>query len=215
MNFTFGIITIEGNEGRVDTMIDSIHTAMGRYDLYEIIVVGGKGVKGVNHIDFNENAKLSWITKKKNMITQNAKYENIVYLHDYIALDSNWYSGFQHFGNDWDVCMSPMVNTDGTRYRDWCLNPWKVKDSALQLPYNVPSLNEIMYISGAYWVAKKSVMEQYPLNDTLSWGESEDIEWSMRCLPNVVYKLNLDSKVHLLKKKSVKFAELCSVTRQK
>ena len=37
-----------------------------------------------------------------------------------------------------------------------------------------------MYISGAYWVAKKHVMEAEPLNEDLKHSEAEDVEWSLR-----------------------------------
>ena len=58
-----------------------------------------------------------------------------------------------------------------------------------------------MYISGAYWVAKKSVMEQEPLNENLCWGESEDVEWSYRIRQNYRYKMNPYTSVKLLKQK--------------
>ena len=32
-----------------------------------------------------------------------------------------------------------------------------------------------MYISGAYWVAKRSFMIKNPLDEELAWGESEDV----------------------------------------
>lgn len=32
--------------------------------------------------------------QKKNIIVLNAKYENIVLLHDYVKLGDNWYKGF-------------------------------------------------------------------------------------------------------------------------
>ena len=40
------------------------------------------------------NNNILYNSKKKNIITQNAKYENIVYMHDYIVLDNNWYKGY-------------------------------------------------------------------------------------------------------------------------
>jgi acyl-coenzyme A synthetase/AMP-(fatty) acid ligase len=43
------------------------------------------------HIPFDETQKPMWITKKKNLITQNSKYENLVFLHDYIILNNGWY----------------------------------------------------------------------------------------------------------------------------
>lgn len=106
----------------------------------------------VIHIPFNENIKPMWITKKKNIITQEAKYENIVYLHDYIILKEDWYDGFIKFGNDFDVCMTKILNNDNTRFRDWCL--WSMDNFNLKgehiIPYNMTHLTKYMYISGSY-----------------------------------------------------------------
>ena len=37
-----------------------------------------------------------------------------------------------------------------------------------------------MYISGAYWISKKIISEKYPQNEDLLWGNSDDVEWSLR-----------------------------------
>jgi len=58
-----------------------------------------------------------------------------------------------------------------------------------------------MYISGGYWLAKKYVMEEEPLNEKLGWGESEDVEWSKRVLNKFSYKMNTYSTVQTLKDK--------------
>ena len=69
--------------------------------------------------EYYETIKNGWITKKKNIITQHAKYENIVYMHDYVFLHEDWYKHFFNFGSDWDICMTPIINTNNRRYRDW------------------------------------------------------------------------------------------------
>jgi len=73
------------------------------------------------------------------------------------------------------------------------------------LPYNVGWMQSYMYISGAYWVAKKHVMEQEPLNERLLWGQSEDVEWSFRIRNKYRYVMNPKSTVKLLKRKEPKF----------
>ena len=203
MKFTFGIITIKGNEHRVGQIIESIRSSVR--DDYQIVIVGGNDSHGQTHIRFDETVKKAWITRKKNLITENAIYENIVYMHDYVALTPMWYDGFLSFGSDWDVCMTVITNGND-RYRDWCLNPLKVNGSALLLPYDEDRLIDHMYISGAYWVAKKHIMEEYPLDETLCWGEGEDAEWSLRCMPNIKYVMNTLSGVKLLKAKSTKLS---------
>jgi hypothetical protein len=58
-----------------------------------------------------------------------------------------------------------------------------------------------MYFSGSYWVAKKEVMEEFPLNEDLLWGQSEDVEWSKRIREKYNFSINENSKVKLLKYK--------------
>ena len=210
MEFTFGIITT----GKLNpTILDSIYHQ--NIPKFEIIIVGGENHMGLNlkHIPFNE--KKYKFTKKKNLITQEAKYENIVFMHDYIFLDYDWYKGFKKFGNDWDVCMNKIFNTDKSRYRDWVLyDDPKINwpgggypqihgnngHSMVLPPYDYPS-TKYMTISGAYWVSKKHVMQQQPLDESLGWGEGEDAEWSKRILLKYEYKMNTYSSVMLLKNK--------------
>jgi hypothetical protein len=214
MKFTFGIIT----GGRVeDKVINSILDL--KIPEFEIIIVGGdKPTKYslIRHIPFDENKKKAWITKKKNLIVKNATYENIVFMHDYVILDQNWYKGFKKFGNNFDVCMTQIKNLDGSRFRDWCswddpnlnypnggIPKGSGSNHVIVLPSYSYDKKEHMYISGTYWVAKKSLMKQEPLNESLVWGESEDVEWSKRILPKFNYKMNTYSTVHLLKDKKL------------
>ena len=208
MKFTFGIIT--SGHPNVNTIIESIVSQ--NIPEYEIIVVGGKKIKhpNVRYIPFDNPVKDRWITKMKNIITENAKYDNIVYMHDYISLTEGWYNEFVKFGDDWDICMNRMVNENWGRYRDWTMFPDKVEDiivnrSHVLLPYDVYWMQKYMYISGAYWVAKKHVMISEPLDERLVWGEAEDVEWSDRVLGKYKYVMNEHSIVKLLKHKHPKF----------
>ena len=66
MNFTFGIITADNQEERVQKVIDSI--LCQNIKLPEIVVVGGKNSYNnniVKHVTFDETIKPGWITKKK------------------------------------------------------------------------------------------------------------------------------------------------------
>jgi hypothetical protein len=239
MNFTFGIITI--NKEFINEIINSIE--LQNIPEYEIILVGNIDInrKNVINIQFNENIHPKWITKKKNIITQNAKYENIVYMHDYIKLDINWYKGICEYGNNFDILINPIINYDGTRFRDWILNGnfilgqvliknnnidinnrdnWvQVKDNVyskyvnrilnlnnnrtLFLDYNddADDLQDYIYISGSYFICKKYVMIEYPLNENHLWAQSEDIEWCQRVRNKYKFKINKNSTVFLLKQK--------------
>ncbi len=156
MKFTFGIVT-NGNDEVISKIIDSIE--IQKIPTYEILIVGNSDLKRSHTtvIPFNETQKVSWITRKKNIITELAKYENIVYLHDYITFDKDWYKGQLQAGEDYKVRVDRIVNKDGTRGGDWLLCPWddtfvsKLVAPTLSclLPYDLTHLSKYMYISGA------------------------------------------------------------------
>ena len=75
MDFTFGIITYKDNENLINQIIDSIE--FQNIPNYEIIVVGSCNIdrKNLKIIPFDESIKPSWITRKKNIITE--KIENL------------------------------------------------------------------------------------------------------------------------------------------
>ena len=212
MNFTFGIITY--NDGaRTQLAVRSIL----REDIpdCQIIVVGGENFyndERITHIPFDESIKKAWITKKKNIITENARHDNIVYMHDYFKLDKGWYQKFVQFEDDWDICMNRInafkyQHPWGYRFRDWAA--WDDPSvcniggmhSCVIMPYSY-NVTKHMYISGGYWVAKKKVMEEEPLNETLCWGEGEDVEWSKRVRVKYKYLMNPHSAVRLTKSKN-------------
>ena len=234
MKFSFGIITSPKSSHYLKKVIKSILKQNIPKDMFEIIVVGSNKTfnsENIHNVDFDEDKKIGWITRKKNLITSNSNYENIVYIHDYVALSKGWYRAYQDFENDFDICMNPILNYDDTRYRDWTLwtdngnkldNTLSMRDSECLIPYDVTHLSKFMYISGAYWVAKKKVMEEFPLNEKLSWGEGEDVEWSKRVRKNYEFKLNPNAKVKLLKYKpplflqpnEIKLKQILEITNQ-
>jgi len=205
MDFTFGITTTEHTNQYIPTIIDSVKKL--KIPNFEVIIVGKYNFKDENFvktIEFDESIKQNWTTRKKNIITENAKYNNIVYMHDYHVFDNNWYEGYLKFGNDFKVCSNVILN-NGQRYRDWLWHSSKElpKDSLPNhehlLPYFENRCSKWMYINGSYWVAKKEIMKEIPLNEELTWGQSEDIEWSRRISEKYNFSFNLNSSVTMLK----------------
>jgi len=206
MEFTFGIITTDRTSQFLATIIEQIKFEVPR-SCREIIIVGGSNpnIEDVLHIDFDESEKPMWITKKKNLITQHSTKENIVYLHDYVGFVPGWYRGQLKKGNDFSIRMDKIENFDGTRFRDWSLWPHNsngmdnVVGRELLLPYDINELTDYMYISGTYWIAKRFVMLEYPLDEELVWGQSEDVEWSKQVRISHKFQMNEYSTVKLLK----------------
>lgn len=215
MKFTIGIVHGEQTEDWPRFIHNEFLWGM---DDYEFIFVGpeipnAKQNPTIKYITFDEqlNGK-AWITKKKNLITEHAKYDNIVYMHDYIMPDRDWYIGWEKFGEDFEVANNiQLINgpkEEYFRHSDWTIDPyeiwalypewhWKFWDVAL--PYDATGLSKLQYISGQYWVAKKSIMEEFPLDDTLAWGDEEDLVWSRQVRQKYEFSFNSHSIVHITK----------------
>lgn len=205
MNWTFGIITHEPTQHHLDAVLNSICDL--NIPKYEIIVVGGSPVNrsDVYQIPFDDKNHSNWITKKKNLISQNACFENLVIMHDYVSFDANWYDGFENFGDEWDVCMNKILNTDGRRFRDWVSydaltieSPW-IPPSFI--PYWDQTRTKRMYVSGTYFCVKRDFFCKNPLDESRVWGQNEDVEWSLRVRNNWNYRCNPNSIVRFLKNK--------------
>lgn len=205
MDFTFGICK-SIDSPHLENIIDSIRNQ--NIPNYEIIIVGtNHKIYGddIKNIDFDETQRKGWITRKKNLITKNAKYENIVFLHDYIFFTHQWYEGQLKSGNGFHIRMDKIINIDGSRYRDWCIWPHnenhmdEIIKREIMIPYDITHLSKYMYISGAYWISKKYVMEKYPLDEQLMWGEGEDVFWSKKVREEYEFNMNTNSIVRLLK----------------
>tara|TARA_R110000851_G_scaffold329892_1_gene502196 strand:+ start:3273 stop:4040 length:768 start_codon:yes stop_codon:yes gene_type:complete len=222
LKFTFGIITGGAQENNINAIIDSIEMQQISELDYEIIIIGSCNIsrRNTSVISFNENEKRAWISRKKNILTKEALFENIVYLHDYVKLMPGWYEGFLKFGNNFQVCMNPILNTDNTRFRDWVLYDLPLSDmerDEKMIPYNMTHLSKWMYFSGTYWIAKKSVMEEFPLNELCGHGQGEDVVWSLQIRDKYDFNINTQSIVKLLPstgkgwnkgKKGAKFYEM-------
>ena len=211
MDFTFGIITLN-NLDYCKKIIESIIN--NNIPNYEIIIVGNINLQNTDKIkviNFDENIKPYWITKKKNLIVENAKYENVVLMHDYIILDIDWYKGFLKFGDNYDWCVTKIINKNGQRFRDYTLFPLKTYTldpyftNNCLLPYDFENniiINKYMYISGSYYIIKKNVSLTYPLDENLILTQSEDIKLSdLLHNNNIIIKCNKYSSVHFLKYK--------------
>jgi hypothetical protein len=224
MDFSFGIITDGTSDSRLLHIVKSIQNLC--IPSFEIIVVGNSEINliypQVNVIPFDETIKKGWITRKKNLITENAKYENIVYSHDYVDFLPDWYIGYKLHGNEFHVCMNRIQNLDGSRYTDWVVWPHNnnfmdsivLPNRECLIPYAIKHLTKYMYVSGTYWVAKRSFMNQFPLNEELVWGEGEDGDWSFRVREVINLSMNQNSTVKFLKQKFKHFNESSAKVNQ-
>ena len=182
MKFTFGIVTGGGQTAYINSIIDSIEKE--EIPEYEIIIIGSFVTPRdrTTVYDFPENIAPMWITKKKNIIAEVAKYETLVLLHDYIKLEEGWYKGFLRFQSetpDWDVVMCKMKESNGNRSLDWIGLPNDTFYGNVLLPYEYCNPKG-MYVPGNFFVVKRDFLRKNPLDERRVWSEGEDIEWSKR-----------------------------------
>jgi hypothetical protein len=138
-------------------------------------------------------------------------------MHDYIALCENWYENVEpYLKEDFKVAITEVLDSKGNRFIDWILHPlnYRITDfvtfpNRYLLPYSEQKLQRFQYVPGYFFVASVEFMQRYPLNENLSWGEGEDVEWSFRWrdLPDT-YQLIRNARVRLLKDKTASALEL-------
>ena len=200
IQWTFGIVTGYQDGERLKNIIDNIISL--NIPEFEILIIGGNrgdfyvDYPQVKLIDFDESQKPLWITKKKNIIANLAMYENMVIMHDYHIFDKDWYVNFKSFGTDWDICSCPQYLITGARNpMDWSLWDKPGHGRAWSLDYDDWSQTQYMYVSGGFFIVKKHVMIEEPLDESFGWNEAEDVEWSLRIRDKYVMKCNKNSIV--------------------
>lgn len=207
MKWSIGIVTDGKQRERVDQIIASIEANNIPSDKHEIFVIGGENNQHqcksciCHNIPFDENIKKAWITAKKNLISRLSKFENLLIVHDYVSLHPDWYGGFLKFNDEvWDVCMCKIANKDGRRHRDWTGWLSNGNNGPVEFfPYDDPNRTNQMYISGAVLMVKKQWLLHNPLDESKSWGQSEDVSFSLNCRNRWRYKMNQHSILQYLK----------------
>ena len=182
MNFTFAITTDYSDINRLNEVRESIYNL--KIPTYEVLIIGGKDYSHYNDttfLYFNDKKYPGWTTKKKNILVETSRYENVVLMHDYFLFDDNWYNSFVEFGNDWDICSNQQLLIDGKRhFTDWVTWDDPVFPRYTSLSYDDWSRTQHMYMSGGYFIVKKHVVMDNPFNESLMHGQAEDVEWSLR-----------------------------------
>ena len=192
MDFTFGILTKYDNETQLREVIDSIHAL--NIPNYQVLIIGEQkreGAEKERYIWFEDSVKPGWITRKKNLLARAANYQNIVLMHDYFVFDKDWYNNFLEFGNNWDICSCSQYLINGKRhFTDWVTWDSPIFPKYTSLNYDDWSHVHYMYQSGGFTVAKTQLIIDNPFNEELGWGQSDDVEWSLRVRHRYKYVCN-------------------------
>lgn len=192
-NISFCIVTSGSDDALVQRCIDNIRSL--NIPTYEIIYCGGMGTpipntNIVRHLPFDETVYRRWITRKKNVLVQSAKYEICVVMHDYIVFDNNWYTAFEKFGTRWDICVHQTLMQTGDRSSGWKTYQFPGLPLNCPVPFDVEGLEQFMPIQGNYACIKKSRYLEDPQNEEYVGYVPSDMEWTKRIVPTSHIRCN-------------------------
>lgn len=177
--WTFGIVTNGKRLDWMDEIIKSIRDQ--KIPSYEIVICGTypkKVEKDIKYIPFNQRDDLGWITKKKNIIAQEAKYENLCIVHDRLVFEKNWFKGMKKWGNTFDHLAC------GQKFQGVRINDWEIHENLPGLEFSFVSLLDyrdwdiLGCQGGQLHILKKSLAVDVKWNETYYWGRAEDLKIS-------------------------------------
>lgn len=191
--WSFGIVTNGDRDKWIELMISSIKKQ--NIPQYEIIVCGKykkRPEKNFVYINFNERSDKGWVNKKKNLIAEIAKYENLCIMHDRLVLKDNWFEGMKKYGNAFEVLGCIQKKKNGVRTGDWLTwgGPPDRYYSIAGLDYR--DWEEWVYLSLSVIIMKKSMYQKVLLDETGYWWDYYDSEFASR-LKNAGYIIRFNS----------------------
>jgi len=189
--WSFGIVSDGRRNERIMDIIRQIKTF--NIKEYEVIICGpapsqnlDNNVRVIDDSSFYSDLRIP-ISKKKNAIISQARYNNLIIMHDRISFSDGWYGKMKDYGNYYD-CLCTRILMEGandSRMNDWSVfNGFhttlkeKLKVRKIVLDYN--EWTPCVYVSGGFMQIKRDLAQRILLNPNLYWGEKEDVDFSQR-----------------------------------
>jgi hypothetical protein len=134
----------------------------------------------VRVLTFTERDDLGWITRKKNLIGEEAAYSDILICHDRFVIDSEFTRDFRGFGYAYGLAAVRVRLADGRRGLDWAVvsSQNQVWSNGGLLDYRAYS--QYAYNPGGATIIRKAFWRDFPWNENLFWNEHEDVELCRR-----------------------------------
>jgi hypothetical protein len=182
--WTFGMLTSGTRLTNVERFIDSIEAYCPAP--YEIVIVSPVDLgplarrPAVRVLHFTERDDLGWITKKKNLICEQATYSDILICHDRFTLDAAFTDDFARWGYAYGLAAVRVRLPDGRRGLDWAVvsSQNHVWSTGGLLDYRAYS--QYAYNPGGATVIRQAFWREFPWNENLFWNEHEDVELCRR-----------------------------------
>ncbi len=197
--WTFGILTA-GPSPNAAGMVREILAL--DFPAVEVIICGpmpegAPDDRRVRRIDLERPEPRGWITRKKNMIAEAARYLNLCIMHDRFFIPPQFRAAMEHYGNVFGFLTFPQVyfpdRTGETiqRYPDWNVLKWD-GDLAKRLRTGVHDGNDFLhlryddfletaYCCGGIYIAKKNLWNLIRQDEALFHCEYEDVNFGLEC----------------------------------
>ncbi len=182
--WTFGMLTTGRRLEHVTRFIDSIEQHCR--EPYEILLVSPVSLGDLERrphvrvLRFAERDELGWITRKKNLICEQAAYSDILICHDRFSLGEDFTAATANWGYAYGLAAMRVKLPDGRRGLDWAVvsSQNHVWSEGGLLDYRAYS--QYAYNPGGSTMIRKAFWRDFPWNENLFWNEHEDVELCRR-----------------------------------
>ena len=144
------------------------------------ILVGGEpptelpeGIETVLAIDAARNGRLG---EMRNALTAAARYDHLVVVDDDFLFHSDFYTGLQRYGDNWDALSVRILNPDGSRFWDWATHGGPRGHVLLDYTDD----DDRVYITGGLILLKAEVADRVKWDDERGFYQGEDLDFSSR-----------------------------------
>lgn len=190
--WSFGIVS----DGRKNERILNIISQIKAFEIpnYEILICGPSPAETLpENVTILDDKDLYFdvripISKKKNRIIDNARYNNLVIMHDRISFAKDWYLKICAYRNYFDQLCIPILDeeTQSLRVNDWIKSFYDFTQFQLSksTKLDYAEWDRHIYSDGGFMLIKKHILAKTKLNPYLNWGEIEDVDLSQRLYLN-------------------------------
>ena len=175
LNISFGIITNGERPKKLKKQIDSIFQL--RIPEFEITICGHlqripDGIKYIEDKYAAENGKLG---RMRNLLCRNSRYDILVITDDDMLFAKDFYTELQHYGMDFEILCTRILNPDGSRYWDWAEN-----SSRTHRLLDYHEISKDVYVTGGRCILKKDTSSKIQWDNDKGFYEEEDVDFSKR-----------------------------------
>lgn len=182
--WTFGLLTLGDRQRNVIDFISSLTNSCTAP--YEVVVVCPErlsfldGLANVRQLHFKDKDKVGWITKKKNLICESARYSDILVCHDRFSCASDFFTQFELWGYSYGIAAPRVRLADGRRGLDWAVVSSSNSTWSSGGLLNYRAYSRFAYVPGGATLVRKAFWRRYQWNENLYWNEHEDVELCRR-----------------------------------